>query len=684
MKKTALNLLLVLLTYTTIYAQSSSYITITGNISDKDTGEPMLYTHIGIPEKGIGTYSGYDGNFVLKIPEEYSKSTLIASFIGYKNYTKPIEQIDGNLRIKMQSIASEMPAVLVLEESRIEDLIKRAVKNIPKNYSSKPSSLKGFYRESKTDADQKYLYLAEGVLDVYKTDYSNEREGQTGLVQGRQVILDPNKDVEDVAYISSGHLSPHRFDFVKNKVEFIREENFDDYKYWIEGITTYNDMPVYIIGFDKAEEGKGRMQGKVFIDTTSYAFIRAEFKIRPEGLKKYNDYPWYVGSWKGNRYVVNYRKTGDTWHFSSGLREGIRPDGGLFSNDILITEIDPDKAHKIPYRKRLEQGEPFLEMTGEFDEDFWKQYNTTPMSSGLASSVQQLKTREVAEVVFDSTFMANLQRQRDSIRLAAIEKAKAENDEALLTELKEKYSRKGKSKGGFRIYNHFGAGVHLLETTPTNGLRIQYVDGSGNSLVDATGDVPYREQEFVFHYDLDILIKRRYIFGYGFTKDFSNSIYNETSWKLGLEFNVSKARPIFLRPMVSYSRHKYARRVASTPNENGKFKVDDKRMRTKNLTTYYGSRAQSVKFSLELAIEHRPNMDFFVRGTYFLPFHYQEHIYVREKPYFFLWNRKSRVAIDDPLVIVQQNEGLEPGANDFSRRITDFQTFMITAGVNFK
>ena len=174
-------------------------------------------------------------------------------------------------------------------------------------------------------------------------------------------------------------MAAHRFDIVQNREDFLQELYFPVYKYWIEGMTTYNDKPVQIIGFDKDPDGvpyikktgpfssgkddyesggsflflnigrrkikyTARMKGRIFIEKNSYAIIKTEFEIRREGLKKRDDYPLYSGNWKGNSYVVNYRKVGDKWYFSDAVREGKYGGGGMYSNCLLYTSPSPRDA----------------------------------------------------------------------------------------------------------------------------------------------------------------------------------------------------------------------------------------------------------------------------------------------------------------------------------------------------
>ena len=58
-------------------------------------------------------------------------------------------------------------------------------------------------------------------------------------------------------------------------------------------------------------------------------------------------------------YILNYRKYNGKWYFSDALREGVRSNGGVYANEVKITEILPEKGNQIPYLERLERGRRF-------------------------------------------------------------------------------------------------------------------------------------------------------------------------------------------------------------------------------------------------------------------------------------------------------------------------------------
>lgn len=665
------------------------FFVISGKVSDANNGEPLRYAHVGISERGIGTTTGMDGSFVLKVPNYFRQSTLIVSYVGYNDYRRAIQTVKSPITIRMKASPTDLTEVVVMSESSIENIIRKAANRIPDNYSNHPITNLAFYRESRTDSENEYIYMAEGVLNVYKKSYRNDKEGQVSLVQGRQVILQPEKVTS--ANFTSGHLAAHRFDFVKYREDFIDEKYFDDYAYVVEKITTYQDRPVYVIGFDRAEDGRGRMRGRVFIDTLSYAFLRAEFEIRPEGLQKYNDYPLYSGNWNANSYVVNYRKIGDQWFFGDALREGIYRDGGTYSNEVMMTEINPERSKPIPYAERLDREDAFLRSTGEYDPDFWNDYNTTPLSQGLQESVLQIQNDQKASEVFDSAFMAKMERLQDSLRLVQSDRFSeiGLNEDIDISDLSvgdmirlrrqlqelEDEEREERERNRWRLEAAVGAGTHLL-STQGGDMRIRYLEGDeGETILELNDQLQSRELEPIYHADLRIYFRQNYFFTWNISRDLWNSFYRERSLGFGASYNLSKQRPVFLRMMVQESRLRYARLLGDASNDFGDFRADDKKFNSDKVNVFYGSQTHNLRFSLELAIELNPRRDIFVRGSYLLPFDREEHIYLRERNQ--LFRKKARVPLSNRTPVEFDGE-------PFNGRITQNQAFVITAGIVFK
>jgi hypothetical protein len=659
---------LIILLFGAVMAQAQSYTTLTGKILNQNNNQALAYAHIGIPEYGIGTTSSIDGFFILKVPPACQDAQLVISYIGFESYTTIVSQLKSPAEIKLKASATDLQEVIVMDEQKVEDIIRKAVKAIPDNYETRPVSMLAFYREARTDPNQDYLYLAEGVLDVYKTSYRNAKEGQTGLVQGRKMILKPDT-IDYYTSFTAGHMAAHRFDFVKYREDFINEDYFDAYQYRLEAITTYQGMPVYVIGFDQAgDASRGRMEGKVYIDTLNYAFIRADFKIKAHALGKYDDYPLYSGRWKGNRYFVNYKQLPNgKWYFNDALREGDYRDGGLYTNEVVITEIKQKKARPVPYLERLQRESAFLQLTGRYDEDFWKQYNTSPLNDRLYQSVSHLNNQAIAEEVFDSTFLARLATPSDS--MANLSVATPAVQRPVIPQEETTPQRKQRR---FWVQWEIGAGVHLLETA-ADDYEISFQPRSDAPALVASDQLKARPFEAIYQVEGQMMMFRHFFVNWGFARDFANSYYRERGLGLGAQVNLSKGRPFFLRASVQHSKLEYARLISDAENVAGSFQFGGKKFNSDRIKLYYGNMQQSLKLNAGVALEIHPGMEFFAKASYLMPYTERSRVVVREKGQF---GNKNVFVVPGDKFSISRNDSPYRG-----RLALDKESIMLIVGV---
>ncbi len=704
--KTIIPILLFFLSTALLSAQD--YQLISGQLLNKETGEAIPYANIGIPERGIGTTSNEDGRFTFKVPDYYSNSTLIVSVIGFKTFNSPVKEFGSSVIIELEPTSYRLSEIIIVDENGVENIIRKAVARIPDNYPTYSTKVLGFYRESRTDSLDNHVYLAEGVLNIYKEGYKKSEEGMVSLVQGRKMNLKNPLDTIIRGGFSSGHMAAHRFDFVKNREDFIDEDYFPAYKYWIERITTYNDREVYVIGFDKDPNGTGlkrkkmkdrsfferlfrgnkddvldaRLKGRVYIEKETYAFIRAEFEVTKEGLRRYNDYPLYSGNWTFNKYVVNYQKIEGKWYFSDALREGGIKAGGVYSNEIKITEVDTKKAGSLPYLDRLEREEEFVDLTGEYDENFWKSYNTVQMSEKLSESIQQFKNASKAEQIFAIEKMQEIQELRDSLdiakRIAQAQKAAEEKEKPFDPEsitFGEPGMQKKRNQS-FNIDNMFGVGTNLIATTPTL-LNISYLNADlDNTLLHTNGMINAREFEAIYIGDMNFVFNNRWFIRFSGARDFGRTIFKESASGLGVQFNLSRQRPVFLKLSAQHSSKRYAREVGLANNIESPILISSKNFNSKEIRIFYGNRTRQLKLSGEFTIELKRNKEIYFRGAYYLPYAEYQEVHFREKPYFF--RKKVKYRVDNNRVLVTQND--EP----FNGSIFQQGELQFTVGYVFK
>ncbi|MBA4743877.1 MAG: TonB-dependent receptor [Muricauda sp.] len=102
----------MLLALTSIYAYSQN--TLSGNVSEAETDEPLEQVSVYIPQLENGTVTDQNGNYSLKnLPEGNYK--LVISYIGFETYSTSVEINSGNNQFDYQMVPSaiEMDEVVL-------------------------------------------------------------------------------------------------------------------------------------------------------------------------------------------------------------------------------------------------------------------------------------------------------------------------------------------------------------------------------------------------------------------------------------------------------------------------------------------------------------------------------------------------------------------------------------------
>ena len=102
----------------TLYGQ-----TISGNVSDASTGEPLVYASIGVIETSAGTITSETGSFKLEVKDLPDKSVVRVSMIGYKPRTFTIEELARKENtISLENETYKLPAVIVNPQGKLKKI----------------------------------------------------------------------------------------------------------------------------------------------------------------------------------------------------------------------------------------------------------------------------------------------------------------------------------------------------------------------------------------------------------------------------------------------------------------------------------------------------------------------------------------------------------------------------------
>lgn len=102
------------------YAQT----TVTGNVTDANTGDPIPGASVRIVGKDLGTTTDFDGNFTLKVNEKVP-FTLEVSSVGYLTETSNISKDNQVINFKLQE-SSETLDEVVVSASRTPERIRES------------------------------------------------------------------------------------------------------------------------------------------------------------------------------------------------------------------------------------------------------------------------------------------------------------------------------------------------------------------------------------------------------------------------------------------------------------------------------------------------------------------------------------------------------------------------------
>lgn len=176
MKKLLLIIVLVL-AISQLFAQNLGKVvkTIKGKVINATTNEVISYTNIGLEGTFYGTASNAEGNFELKIPEEFVSKNIFFSAVGFKNEMLPVKQLfdkDFNI-IKLEAKSYGINDVDIAAQSRVLiRILRMASENIPVNYIGGPVNFEGTYSCSKQTGTENQSYTSD-VIIFDETAYSN-------------------------------------------------------------------------------------------------------------------------------------------------------------------------------------------------------------------------------------------------------------------------------------------------------------------------------------------------------------------------------------------------------------------------------------------------------------------------------------------------------------------------------
>lgn len=393
-------LLILLIAPLAMYAQQ---VVIGGNVVDDKTGDPL--GQVSISAGRISVVTNEDGDFSLKLAE--APGVIIVSHLGYK--TKRVKVKNGDeLKVRLQPTTIHLREVVVMNEDPRE-LVDIAISKIPDNYSKVPELLKGFYRETAMKRKH-YIYVAEGVEDMYKTPYNRSiGRDRVAIVKGRRLLSQKRGDTLGVK-VMGGPVQAVVMDLVKNRDFLLNKEDLDVYKFTM-GIPEYiNDRLQYVVQMEPSESMPYALyHGKLYIDSERLAFTRIELnldmadkdkatrtmlvkkplgvKFKPRELSSVVDYRYEDGVTR-----ISYLR--NTFRFNCDWKKRLFATSFTATCEMVVTDSSSDDVQPIASRSSFDSRDAYYDKVEYFlDPDYWRSYNIIEPSESLDKAIRKLVSK---------------------------------------------------------------------------------------------------------------------------------------------------------------------------------------------------------------------------------------------------------------------------------------------------
>lgn len=384
----------------TVFAQQ---VVVGGHVVDDKTGDAL--GQVSVSAGRISVVTNEDGDFSLKLDAD--PGTIVVSHLGYK--TKRVKVKNGEeLKIRLHPTTIQLREIVVLNEDARE-LVDIAISKIPDNYSKVPELLKGFYRETAMKRKH-YIYVAEGVENMYKTPYSRSiGRDRVAIVKGRRLLSQKQGDTLGVK-VMGGPVQAVVMDLVKNRDFLLNKEDLDAYKFTL-GVPEYiNDRLQYVVQMEPQWSMPYALyHGKLYIDSERLAFTRIELnldmadkdkatrtmlvkkplgvKFKPRELSSVVDYRYEDGVTR-----ISYLR--NTFRFNCDWKKRLFATSFTATCEMVVTDSSSGDVQPIASRSSFDSRDAYYDKVEYFlDPDYWRSYNIIEPSESLDKAIRKLVSK---------------------------------------------------------------------------------------------------------------------------------------------------------------------------------------------------------------------------------------------------------------------------------------------------
>ena len=383
-------------------AVSAQQVVVSGIVKDDKTGD--ILRQVSISAGRVSVVTNDDGAFTLKL--EQMPEAITVSHIGYKSRQVSLKEgKTENLKIRLTPTTIQLREIVV-RTGDPRELVDIAIRKIPDNYSRVPELLQTFYRETAMKRKH-YIYVAEGVEDMYKTPYNRSiARDRVSIVKGRRLLSQKQGDTLGIKVLG-GPVLPVQLDVVKNQEMLLNKEDLDAYNFTF-GIPEYiNDRMQYVVNISpRYAKEYALYNGKLYIDCERLAFTRIELELdmsdkdkatrtmlvkkpfgvrfKPRELSCVVDYRYEDGVTR-----ISYLK--NVFRFNCDWKKRLFSTSFTATCEMVVTDSQSKDVHPITSRNSFDSRDAYYDKVEYFmDPEYWSQYNIIEPSESLDKAIKKL------------------------------------------------------------------------------------------------------------------------------------------------------------------------------------------------------------------------------------------------------------------------------------------------------
>ncbi len=392
----------------TMWAQTINYTEYTGEVLDADSKKPLIFATLTVDNTNVTTITNSEGQFSLKVPNEYTENNLTIAFLGYKTKQIAITELEEKKnKIFMTEFVMALSEASIDAPNDAEALVKETLNKKGDNYLNESTVMTAFYRET-IKKRRKNVSLSEAVVNIYKTPYSSKKTDAMKLYKARK-STDYTKLDTVALKLQGGPFNTLFVDMVKYPNYIFTPETLAYYNFSFDTSTRVNDQLIYVIDFkQKPEIIDPLYNGKLYIDAENKILTSAIYSLNITDKRLASQMfvrrkPKNADVWPTEvSYRVDYREKDGKWYYGYSnvlLEFKIDWDKRLFNSiysmncEMAITDWEKNTDNAFPkYKDRMKSSIILSdEAIGFADPDFWGEYNIIEPEKSIESAIKKIQ-----------------------------------------------------------------------------------------------------------------------------------------------------------------------------------------------------------------------------------------------------------------------------------------------------